>query len=418
MKKTLTRRDFLKVTGAGIAGAAFVGSAGCGGNQSNQSNGKVTLTWWDYYQPDTANGTAMKAELKRYMKSHPNVTVKRRSIPFANLKQQLLQGASAGELPDIAVIDNPDVQSFAELGAITDVTDRVKKWGQADSYFDGPWKSTMYKSKNYGIPDNSNCLTLWYNKDLLKKAGLQPPTNWDELKNTAKKLTTNDHFGLAVSAVKSEEGTFQWLPFLWQSGADIGNIDSPGGRAALQLWVDMVRENSMSRGILGWTQEDVKNQFVNRRAAMMINGPWQIPVVKESAPDLNWDIVVLPKGKQKASILGGEDRTIMASSKNADAAWDLLTWTQKPNELKKYLIQAGKLPSRQTMADEPHWSKDPVLSVFVEQLKVAKPRAYGAKYPQISNAIQNAIQAAISGQSNVETALSQAQKTITSLLPK
>jgi multiple sugar transport system substrate-binding protein len=173
----------------------------------------------------------------------------------------------------------------------------------------------------------------------------------------------------------------------------------------------------MSRGILGWTQEDVKNQFQNRRAAMMINGPWQIPLLEADAPDLNWDIVVLPKGNQSASILGGENMGITSGSQYADDAWDLLAWTQKPKELKKYLIQAGKLPSRTDLADESEWANDPVLNVFIEQLKVAKPRAYGPKYPEISTAIQEAIQAAISGESDVGAALSRAQQEISPLLP-
>jgi len=58
-----------------------------------------------------------------------------------------------------------------------------------------------------------------------------------------------------------------------------------------------------------------------------------------------------------------------------------------------------------------------VRGVFVEQLKVAKPRAYGSNYPEISNAIQEAIQGAVSGQSPVADALARAQATITPLLP-
>ena len=89
------------------------------------------------------------------------------------------------------------------------------------------------------------------------------------------------------------------------------------------------------------------------------------------------------------------------NSKNVDAAWDFLTWTQEPENLKTYLSEAGKLPSRADLAEDPHWTGDPVLAVFIEQLKVAKPRAYGEHYPEISNAIQEAMQAAISGQSDV-----------------
>jgi multiple sugar transport system substrate-binding protein len=82
-----------------------------------------------------------------------------------------------------------------------------------------------------------------------------------------------------------------------------------------------------------------------------------------------------------------------------------------------YLSEAGKLPSRADLAEDPYWTDDPVLAVFIEQLKVAKPRAYGEHYPEISNAIQEAIQGAVSGQSDVASALAKAQATITPLLP-
>jgi multiple sugar transport system substrate-binding protein len=414
MRQQLTRRSFLKVTGAGLVGTALFGAAGCGGGGGGQS-GKVTLTWWDYWTEGATN-TGIQNLHSKYMKATPNVNIKRRTIPFDQLKPTLLRAAAAGELPDIAVIDNPDMASFASQGVLMDITDYVESWGQGDAYFDGPWQSCQYDGASYGIPTSSNCLALFYNKDFLEEAGVEPPTTWDELKESAATLTQGNRFGLAVSAIKSEEGTFQWLPFLWQAGEDIPTIDSAGGRAAMQLWVDMVREGSMSRGILGWRQEDVKNEYQNRRVAMMINGPWQIPLLEQDSPDLNWDVVVLPKGKQSASILGGENMGITSGSQNADAAWDFMSWMQKPENYVPYLKEVDRQPSRQDLADVPAWADDPVLSVFIEQLKVARPRAYGPKYPEISEAVQEAIQASISGESDVATALSRAQSQIKPLL--
>lgn len=409
----LTRREVVKAGGAGLA-AAVAGSTRPRRSTARQAD--VTLTWWDYYA-EGANAAAMDAQLQRYMEATPNVTIERTAIPFADLKQKLLQGAAAGELPDVAVIDNPDHQAFAALGILEDLTERVTAWGQADAYFEGPWASTVFQEKNYGIPDNSNCLVLWYNTDLTTAAEIAPPTTWDELTAAAEALTGEGRFGLAVSGIKSEEGTFHWLPFLWETGEDIPTIDSEGGRAALQLWVDYVENGFMSRGILGWNQQSVLTEFQNGKAAMMLNGPWQIPVIREQSPDLKWDVAVLPAQKQAASILGGENYSIIAGGENVDAAWELLTWTQQPENLKTYLSEAGKLPSRADLAEDEYWTGDPVLSVFVEQLKVAKPRAYGDKYPEISNAIQEAIQGAVSGQSDVESALARAQATITPLLP-
>ncbi len=418
-ERQFSRRDFLKLATTGVAGVGLMGTAGCGGEgSSSQSNGKVKLQWWDYWSiPSQVKG--QKALLKRYMKTHPAVTaIDTQYVPFANMDQKLLQGAIAGKVPDIAQIDDASQQSLAATGLCADITDQIKSWGQVNEFLKAPWEICRLNGKYYGVPWTSNCLVLWYDKDALKKAGVKPPKDWGELKEAARKLTTSKRSGLALSAIHSEEGTFQWLPFLWQSGADIPNIDSPGGRAALQLWVDMFRDGSISHGALNWTQPDVAEQFIHRRTAMMINGPWEIPSVKEGAPDLNWGVALLPKGKQRASIYGGENLMITTGSKYPGTDWDLIRWIKEPENDKFFQKLTGNLPSRKSELSEDYWQKDPVRSVFAQQLLVAKPRAYGPKYAQISNVIQDAMQSAITGQNSVAVALSQAQKEITPLLPE
>jgi multiple sugar transport system substrate-binding protein len=415
----LSRRRFLGVAGATAAATLFPGLAACGGDDEASSGGggggggdeKVTLTWWDYF--NDANQKAVEERIAAYTKENPNVTIKRTYQPFADLKQKLLQGATAGELPDIVVIDNPDHQAFAALGVLADLTDNVKEWGQESKYFEGPWQSTVYEEKNYGIPDNSNCLTLWGNTALVKG---DLPADWDSLKSMAADATKGNVKGLAVSAVKSEEGTFQWLPFLWSTGEDIPSLDSDGGRAALQLWTDLVKGGDMSRSIVNWDQQAVAQQFQNGRAAMMVNGPWQIPTLRDQSPDLKWEIATLPKDKQGASVLGGENLAITTASKNVDAAWKFLTWSQEPATLKQYNVTAGKIPSRTDVASEPEWTDDKDLNVFVEQLKVAKPRAYGPKYPEISAALQEMLQSALTGSATVDAAVKKASGKVQPLL--
>src|SRR5918999_1353814 len=104
------------------AGTTFTGRS-TGSRRTAARQAQVTLTWWDYYA-EGANGEAMDAQLQRYMDANPNVTIERTAIPFADLKQKLLQGAAAGELPDIAVIDNPEHQAFPPLGILEDLTER------------------------------------------------------------------------------------------------------------------------------------------------------------------------------------------------------------------------------------------------------------------------------------------------------
>jgi multiple sugar transport system substrate-binding protein len=219
-----------------------------------------------------------------------------------------------------------------------------------------------------------------------------------------------------MSAVKSEEGTFQWLPFLWAAGADLDSLDSGGGRQALQLWVDLVRSGQMSRSIVNWDQAAVLQQFENDRAALMVNGPWQIPTLKSDKPDLKWQVATLPKGQTSASILGGENIAVTKASKNVDAAWDFIKWTQEPANLTSYIVTAGKIPSRKAVAEQKEWTEDPAVKVFVEQLETARPRAYGPKYPEISAAVQDMLQSALTGDASVDEAIKTAAGKVTPLL--
>jgi multiple sugar transport system substrate-binding protein len=420
----LTRRRFLGTASAAAAAVLAPGLAACAGGNSGGSskssgsggggNGKVTLTWWDYF--NESNEKAVNDRIAKYQSAHPNVTIKRTAQPFADLKQKLLQGATAGELPDIVVIDNPDHSSFAALGVLADVTDHVKSWGQESSYYEGPWKSTVYQGRNYGVPDNSNCLALWSNTAQCKAAGVDVPADWESLKTAVKTLTAGKTRGIAMSAVKSEEGTFQWLPFLWAAGADLATLDSDGGRAALALWTDFVKGGELSKSAVNWDQLAVMQQFANERAALMVNGPWQIPGLKKDKPKLKWDVSVLPKGQTSASILGGENIAITKSSKHVDAAWEFIQWTQEPENLRTYNVTAGKIPSRKDVAQGPEWTSDPAVKVFVEQLNVARPRAYGPKYPEASAAVQEMLQSALTGSASVDAAVKTAAAKVKPLL--
>jgi multiple sugar transport system substrate-binding protein len=91
-------------------------------------------------------------------------------------------------------------------------------------------------------------------------------------------------------------------------------------------------------------------------------------------------------------------------------------WIQETDVLKKYLIDDQSLPSRKDLAQDPYWQNDPIIKVFIDGFSVAKPRAYGPNYPKISNAVQQAFQAAMSGQMPPADALKQASDTVKPLL--
>ncbi|MDB5054642.1 MAG: sugar transporter substrate-binding protein [Bacilli bacterium] len=378
------------------------------------SNDPVTITWWDSMTSEGSQ-TALKKIIADYEKVHPNVKIERTFVAAGDIKNKLLIGSAGNQAPDIVWVDNPDHQALAAAGILADITSEVKAWGQADQYFEGPWSSTVYKGKNYGIPIGSNDLALYYNSDMLTAAGITPPKTWDELKAAAKKLTKPDVYGFSLSAVKTEEGTFQFLPFMYQAGSDIPNFNSEGTIKAATLYKDMIAGGYMSKEVITQKQSDIVAQFAIGKSAMMVNGTWQIPYLQKNAK-VKWDIVQLPVDKQGATLLGGENWAISAATKHKDVAFDIIKFANEPDNLKAFLKVAGRLPARQDYIMDPFWQGDKQMKIFADGMKVAKARAFGPNYPKISEAIQIMLQEVITGAKAPEAAVKDADAKIKPLL--
>lgn len=402
-----------------VLSACGSSESGSGDNSSSTSE-QVTIKIWDYLAPDSSSDREQIALMEKYMEENPDVTFERTYMPFADLKTKLLQGVGAGDLPDIVLIDNPDHQSFAQAGVFADITDKVNEWGEADQYFEGPMESVMLDGKYYGIPNNSNALAIYYNKDMFEAAGIiETPKTWEEFNESAKKLTNGDVKGFAMSGKKSEEGTFQFLPYLWQAGADLNTFGSTEAKSAMSHVQKMVDDGILSANMINWDQSDVLVQFQTKKAAMMENGPWQIPMLNEQSKDINWGVFLMPAGEAgTASILGGENWAITGLSEVQDEAWDFIEWTQQPDVLGPMHELGGRLPSREDVASDGsyNWATDEHMKVFMEQLKTAKPRAYGTNYPEISTNVQEAIQRAMTGE-DVDKVMEETAEKIDPLLP-
>jgi multiple sugar transport system substrate-binding protein len=405
MSYTVDRRGFLRTAGAGAAALGLGGAlASCGSDTSSTT----TLTWWDYFTLDNFQ-PGMNRLIKDIESGVPDVRIERRTFPFADLDRQIALAAISGDLPDIAIVDNVAMNTLGGNNLLADLTDRVEQWGQADQYYKGPWAGCQVGGKTLGIPNNSNCLALYYNTRMLEDAGVEPPATWDELASTAQRLTTGSRFGLALSAIKTEEGVFQFLPFLWQAGGDLDTFETYG-TTALTFIDELIAKNSLSEQCVGWTQQDVNTRFLNQRAALQINGPWQVPTLKKASFD--WNVVALPRDMEQATCLGGENWVIMAKTEHLDKAWQVLEYTQRPSVLVPYLVSFGELPARKDLADKGTWASDPVLRLFLDQLPLARPRQYGRNYADASQAVAEAEQAVLTGSASPSAAAKNASAKI------
>ena len=247
-------------------------------------------------------------------------------------------------------------------------------------------------------------------------AGLTPPTTWDELKDTAAALTKDKVTGLAFCSVQNEEGTFNFMPWVWSTGTDSYTIDSEGGKKALTLAKDLIDSRSMSKECINWTQGDVMNQFISGNVAMMINGPWQIPTMKEEAPDLNWDVTLIPKDSEYASALGGENYAVIAGG-NEEGALKFLEYATEQEQVTYLMDKFGYISADKTIA-ETQFTDDAVMQKFTEELNYAKARGPLAEWPEVSDAISLAFNQVMTGAAEPDKAAADAQATIDSIVKK
>jgi multiple sugar transport system substrate-binding protein len=407
----LSRRAFLH---GGLAISATTLLSACGAASSTTAGGSGgALTLWDYYQEPNA------AYLKRLtdFTASTGVKVNRVQVNYDDFLGKILQSAAAGKLPDIILIDNPWNSAMADQGVLADLSDQVHAWGKWDQFYPGPKASATWKGKIYGVPNESNCLIMYYNKDMLDKAGLKPPTTWDELASAAAKLTQGTTYGFSTAMSKSENAVFVFESLLWQAGADLDSLTSPAALQAMTFLVNLVNKGSMSRECLSWDLRAGLTQLANGRSAICFQGTWDAAWLKDNMK-ASWDVAPLPAGPHgQASNLGGENWSITASSPRMADAWKLIEFANDPARLIPDLIAEGQLPSRKDVAGDPAFQKHP-LDAFITQEAVAKARVYGANYPQMADALMQAYQSAISGQATPQAALQAAAAKVKPLLAK
>ncbi|MGV1894308.1 ABC transporter substrate-binding protein [Agrobacterium vitis] len=363
--------------------------------------------------------------VKQFNALNNGIKIEYRLLQFDDVVTEAMRAYSTGQAPDIIAVDNPEHALFASRGAFLDLTDMIAKSDviKPQNYFPGPLASVTWKGHYFGVPKATNTIALYYNRDMFKAKGLdplKPPQTWDELLAAARKLNdpAKNVYGLAFSAKASEEGTFQFLPWAQMGGGGYDHINAPGAVKALETWKTIMTEKLASPDTLTRGQWDSTGTFNSGNAAMAISGPWELDrMLKEAKFD--WGVALLPvpsPGAERSSGMGDFNWAIFSSTKHPAEAFKALEFfaSQDKDMFKNF----GQLPARSDIAIPPSGSplKDAALQVFLEQMKYAKPRGPHPAWPKISKAIQDAIQAALTGQMTPKDALDQAQKKIKAAL--
>ncbi len=368
-----------------------------------------SITELDYYADE--QGSAAWQKILDACAGQTGIKIERQKVPTSQMLPKVLQGASSKTLPDLLFTDNPTLQQVAATGALTPLAD----YGiTTDGFYESIVKAGTYQDKVYGVAPGVNGLALIYNKDLLAAAGVQPPKTWDELKAAAAKLTKDGKYGLAFSAIPSEEGTWQFLPFFWSNGAELSQLDSAQSVKALQFVTGLVNSGSASKSVVTWNQNDVADQFVAGNAAMMVNGSWNLARLDEQQA-LHYGVVPIPvpqAGAKPVVALGGEVGAVPVTSGPAQqAAGKVLSCVLSEPTMLQWSKAHAYIPSKTAVAAK-FGTEQPAMQAFVDEVGSARSRTaeLGEKYPKVSQALADAVQAALTGKLPADQALKAAQQ--------
>ncbi|WP_435853133.1 sugar ABC transporter substrate-binding protein [Streptomyces smyrnaeus] len=397
-----------------VCGAAVLAMAGCssdtgaGGAQSSD-----TYTWWDPYPQHKKSSEWAERVAKCGDKA--GVTIKRTAYDTTALTNQALLAAQEGTSPDLMLLDNPAVSTLADTGMLT----TMKEFGLGTSGIDKNLLAAgVVDGKKYGIPVGANTLALYYNKDVLDAAGVDPASvkDWDSLTAALKKVTGAGKKGITFAGIGTEEGSFQFLPWFWGAGADLHDLDSPEAADALRLWTDWRKRGYAPESVINNSQNTTWEEFLTGKFAFAVNGTWQV----DSAAKAKFDTGVLQipgkDGGVAPTPTGGE--FITAPVQKDTGRYDVTKKIVKCMTTPEGMVETAKtfayyIPPTKATQDQLLTEK-PRLKPWVKAVRTAKGRTsdnLGTDYPKISEPLWTAVQKALSKSKSPEDALKEAQST-------
>jgi len=403
-----------RTAGAVLLTVALTGGTGaCSSSDdapSAEAGGAYTI--WDPYPQ--FDGTSAWATLLAKCGTDSGVTVERTGYDTSDLTNKALLAAQQGNSPDVLIVDNPVISTLAEAGVLTTTEENKLDTSAMAANLLGAGQSG---GKTYGVPIGANTLALYYNKKVLADAGVDIASvkDWPSLTAALAKVKAAGKKGITFSAIGTEEGSFQFLPWYWGSGAQLTALDSPQAVSALTLWTDWLKRGYAPNSVINNTQTTSWQEFATGDYAFAENGTWQLGNAAKAGFD--YGIIAVPgsSGGTAPAPTGGEFVSIpvqKSTARYATSAKLVSCLTSTDNLLATDTTLSYIAPTADVQAKQV--AENAALKVWVDAVNAAKGRTgdnLGTKYPKISEPLWTAVQAALSGSKSPQEALTAAQTT-------
>lgn len=402
---------------AALVAAAVVALAGC--SSAAQTQGPITLH--ALFMKQAAYSEAdVKAMDDAFTAANPNITIAPEFVGYDALHDKIVTAQSGGSgTYDVVLMDTPWPAEFVKANLVTDITAKIPADFKS-GVFDSAWTAATYESKIYGVPWINDSKFFFYNTKMFTDAGITaPPKTWDDVVTDAKAIKAKGivQYPIVASWKQVEAVICDWTQLAGVfGGADFvdaqGNakFNTGGGLAALTFMKQLLDDGLVNPASLGFIEDDVNATMSAGQAAMALNWTYGYSVMndpKQSKVAGQVDVVASPgEGSVATSgVNGGMSLAVTTTSKYPDAAlqYALFIASEKSQEMDT----ANAFPMWKASFDNPDVTKaNPAFFAAAKtQFAGLVARPVVPYYTKLSNALQVAIQTALTGGASPEQAL-------------
>lgn len=411
-----------KITLSGVLAVSLFSSV--------QAKTEITM-----YYPVTMSASLSKVVtslVDDFEKANPDIDVNAiYAGNYNDARVKSLAAIKAGQPAHVAVMFSIDIYDLIEQNAVVSFSDIAKT--KADKEWLGSFYPALMENgetlgKTWGIPFQRSTIVMYYNKDMFKKAGLDPekaPANWDEMVSMGKKLTNKDHWGVMIPSTGYPYWMFGALAkqngqVLMDKDGKNTYLNSPKAIEALQYWKDLsAKNNIMPKGTIEWGT--LRKNFLEGKTAMMWHSTGNLTAVRENA-NFDFGIAMLPASKMRGTPTGGGNFYIFKDTTDVEreASLKLVKFMTNPENSAKWSIKTGYIGISQDSYNTPELTKYvnefPPAKVARDQLKYATAEFSTYQTGRIRKILDDAIQSALTEKASPKEALEKAQKAATRLL--
>jgi len=363
--------------------------------------------------------------VREFEGSHPGVRIEIEKLPIRHMGETVRAQVAEGNPPDVV-----QWHAFAAgaQGLAEPLDDLWQSYDiQASEYFPGAVEDVTWGSHLYGVPLDTNALTLFYRVDSLRSANLPIPPqihSFDDLERYAKALSKTDGTQKAMALPNSYWQAYGWIRAnggevleVADDGAPRFTFDSPPVVEAVAFLSSLVRNGYAFPPAGADSGNDALSLFRAGTAAMHTSGSWDLATLQKDPTGDNYRVTLMPNGvtgQTKGTAMGGSSLFVPKGAKHRVLAFEFMQLLTNDHYALRLAKEEGRLPVRTRVFSDPYF-QDPGLQVFLEQLKTAHPLLVDA-FPLAAKALDKALNEVLFRGADAATSLKEAQKVAESSL--